>query len=424
MNKYVCLIVVFIILSCGLPNQEDLKPRILISTDIGGTDPDDNQSILHLLMYSNMFTIEGLVSSPSYGEGSKTELLKMIDLYEKDLPKLKMHSDDFPLPEHLRAVTKQGRKGEVPFVGYQKSTEGSDWIIHCAKKSSDQPLWVLVWGGLDDVAQALHDAPEIQNKIKIYWIGGPNKKWSVNSYAYIAENFPDLWIIEANAVYRGLFSNTQSLDRLKNERYFDSYIDSAGAMGKAFKQYYDGKIKMGDTPSLLYLLNGEPLNPLTESWGGQFEAIKRSSRRIYNRNTTVNDTIPVYSVIEFHFKGQDVNLPIGAACLEMTVAGQKWPGYYVGRGTYVVRYVPKKAETLTYQIQSQVSGLSRQNGQFVVSNLWPGTSSEADYKLGSNWYTDISDPDLFDDNWQGAQTVLKWRRIILLDWAERWQWLK
>ena len=30
------------------------RPRILISTDIGGTDPDDNQSMTHLLMYSNV----------------------------------------------------------------------------------------------------------------------------------------------------------------------------------------------------------------------------------------------------------------------------------------------------------------------------------------------------------------------------------
>lgn len=65
------------------------KPRILISTDIGGTDPDDNQSMIHLLMYSDKFNIEGLVSSPSFGNGSKEEILKMIDLYEKDLPKLK-----------------------------------------------------------------------------------------------------------------------------------------------------------------------------------------------------------------------------------------------------------------------------------------------------------------------------------------------
>ena len=65
------------------------RPRILISTDIGGTDPDDNQSMIHYLMYSDLFEIEGLVSSPSFGEGSKEEIIRMIDLYEQDYPKLK-----------------------------------------------------------------------------------------------------------------------------------------------------------------------------------------------------------------------------------------------------------------------------------------------------------------------------------------------
>ena len=46
------------------------KPRILISTDIGGTDPDDNQSMMHYLLYSNEFDCEGLISSPSFGEES------------------------------------------------------------------------------------------------------------------------------------------------------------------------------------------------------------------------------------------------------------------------------------------------------------------------------------------------------------------
>ncbi|WP_394335858.1 nucleoside hydrolase-like domain-containing protein [Algoriphagus litoralis] len=41
------------------------KPRILISTDIGGTDPDDNQGMAHLLMFSDWFDIEGWISAPS-----------------------------------------------------------------------------------------------------------------------------------------------------------------------------------------------------------------------------------------------------------------------------------------------------------------------------------------------------------------------
>ena len=152
--------------------KPEVKPRILISTDIGGTDPDDNQSMAHFLMYSDEFDTEGLVSSPSYGSGSKGEILRMIDVYEKDLPKLKQHAPELASPGYLRSITKQGRKGPAPLCGYQTATEGSDWIVKCARKDDPRPLYVLVWGGLDDLAQALHDAPDIAPKIRVYWIGG------------------------------------------------------------------------------------------------------------------------------------------------------------------------------------------------------------------------------------------------------------
>jgi hypothetical protein len=58
--------------------QQQPKPRIIVSTDIGGTDPDDNQSMIHLMMHSDLFQIEGLISSP-FGKGRKKDLLDMID---------------------------------------------------------------------------------------------------------------------------------------------------------------------------------------------------------------------------------------------------------------------------------------------------------------------------------------------------------
>lgn len=409
-------------------NPAPVKPRILVSTDIGGTDPDDNQSFTHLLMYSNMFEIEGLVSSPSYGDGNKQDMLDMIDLYEKDLPTLQQHMKDFPAPDALRAVCKQGRHGGAPYSGYTTATEGSAWIIKCAKKESDRPLWVLVWGGLDDLAQALHDAPEIESKIRVYWIGGPNKKWSVNSYAYIAANFPDLWFIEANASYRGFFSDSGVADSLKNNAYYDRYIRGAGNLGRDFKNYYKGNIKMGDTPSLLYMLDGDPANPMRESWGGNFEKLTHSPRFVYNRNTTLADTVAVYSILEFHFTGPQIDIPPDSACLTMSVRAkigeQKWNGFYLGHGRYAVRYAPKQSETISYKITSSIPGFPQQSGEFVVNNLWPGKPRSTDYKLGGDWYTDRSDPELFDGKWQGARTVLKWRNEALLDWAERWAWLQ
>ncbi len=60
------LLLVMLSLTINAQQKSVTKPRVLISTDIGGTDPDDNQSVTHLLMYSEMFDLEGLVSSPSF----------------------------------------------------------------------------------------------------------------------------------------------------------------------------------------------------------------------------------------------------------------------------------------------------------------------------------------------------------------------
>lgn len=75
--KY-CLLAILISFCIGSSAQQKVtqKPRILISTDIGGTDPDDNQSMAHLLMYSDNFQIEGLISSPSLGKVVKLKFLK------------------------------------------------------------------------------------------------------------------------------------------------------------------------------------------------------------------------------------------------------------------------------------------------------------------------------------------------------------
>lgn len=405
-----------------------IKPRILISTDIGGTDPDDNQSMAHLLMYNDKFTIEGLVSSPSYGNGSKEEILRMIDLYEKDLPQLQKQQLGFASPNYLRSITKQGKKGNAPYCGYTTSTEGSDWIIKCAKKKSKQPLWILGWGGLEDLAQALHDAPEIQNKIKVYWIGGPNKKWSANSYAYIAANFPNLWFIETNSSYYGFFSNSNAIDSIKSSDYYNKYIQAAGFLGKDFKSYYNGDVKMGDTPSLLYMMDGAPNNPTKESLGGSFEKLTYSPRVIFNRATSLLDTVAFCTVVEFHFKSVEINVPADSICfwMETTYKNkvQKWAGYYLGNGEYSVKYVPKQAEIVTYKFTSSIAGFIEQEGKLVVTNSWPGKQHSNDYKLGNYWFTDKSDTELYDGKIQGGKTISKWRNAILLDWANRWNWLK
>lgn len=400
------------------------RPRILISTDIGGTDPDDNQSMMHYLLYSNEFDCEGLVSSPSFGDGNKSEILRMIDLYEKDLLKLKSHARRYPSPEYLRSVTKQGRHGSAPLAGYSEPTEGSDWIVNCARRHTARPLYVLVWGCLDDLAQALHDAPDIAGKIRVYWIGGPNKKWGINSYVYIIENFPELWMIENNSTYRSFIADSKLSDRW-NGGFYDYYVRGCGHLGDDFRSYLNGRPKLGDTPSLLYMMDGNPADPCRESWGGSFERCEYTPRVVFNRQTTAKDTAQIYSIIEWHVKGPVRNdIPVGKECITLNIASQDWQGYYMGDGEYVVKYSTYKTGTQPYSITSAVDGFPPQHGFITIENVFPGTHRGTDFLTGSHWFTDRAAPEFFWKNNQGAMTVYKWRKDVIEDWGRRCRWLK
>ncbi|NHE58414.1 nucleoside hydrolase-like domain-containing protein [Cyclobacterium plantarum] len=410
------------LISCNEPKTKSANPRVLISSDIGGTDPDDFQSMIHLLMYADQFQIEGLVSSP-YGEGNVQDFQDMIDLYEKDYSQL-LDAAEFPTPESLREITRQGGKDAAPFKGHTSSTEGSEWIITCAKKESDQPLWVLVWGGIEDLAQALHDAPEIKENIRVYWIGGPNKKWSINAYSYIAEHHPDLWMIEANATYRGWFMDQDSPEELKGDAFYDNYIQGRGALGKEFIKYYEGNIKMGDTPSLVYLMNGNPDDPTGESWGGSFEKVGYSPKKVFYAGSSITDTVAAYATIEWRFEGPEIDVPEDSVVFEIEIQNQTWPGYYLGKGIFGVKYASKKPEKGYYRTKSTIPEIDGLEGAYISTTPWPGKASPDDFKLGSNWYSDRVNAELFIKDQQGAKTISKYRKEFLTDWAERWKWLE
>jgi hypothetical protein len=244
------------------------RPRVIVSTDIGGSDPDDFQSMVHLLIYADVLDIEGLVSSPPKG-GRAKHILEVIDAYEKDLDSLCRHSKVFPSADALRAVTKQGATEPAPRTGWSKATEGSQWIIQRAKADEARPLWVLVWGSITDVAQAVRDEPSIKSKIRVYSIGSWNTGQDRNARDYLFQNHPDLWWIESDTTFRGMYVGGRQDGLWGNRTFVDQHVKGHGALGDLF---YRKKrdIKMGDTPSLLYLLRGDVGEPTAPHWGGAF----------------------------------------------------------------------------------------------------------------------------------------------------------
>lgn len=129
-----------------------VRHHILVSTDVSDTDLDDTQFRVDLLVYVDSLDLERLVSSPC-GPGRRDDILAAIDAYAKDYLKLKTNSDKYPTSEALRAIVKQRAKKLPGLDGIAKSTEGSRWIIECAKREDSRPLHVPVLDRTTRLAQ-------------------------------------------------------------------------------------------------------------------------------------------------------------------------------------------------------------------------------------------------------------------------------
>jgi len=389
--------------------------RVLVSTDIGGTDPDDFQSMVHFLLYADLFGVEGIVSSP-YGPGRLEHILQVISYYEKDYPSLKAHSARYPAPEALRAISKQGAIDGPGGAGFGAPTEGSRWIVECARRKDPRPLYILVWGGIEDLAQALHDAPEILPQLRVYFIGGPNKMWSVDAYNYIEQHHPKLWIIEANATYRGWFTGGNQSGQWGNKAFVDANITGRGALGWFFATQLKGTIKMGDTPSVAYLLRGTPEDPAQPGWGGRFVRVWDGRKTVFKRLTRESDQAEVFGVTEFVLP-----LPAGMTrgdTARMLIDGRIPVAAANDGRTLRFRFSPRDAKRWPYVIQSSFAGLDGNQGIFTAVPP-PANRTRRASKTHPNWWIDDPDPAAAEGIHPGARSVSQWRDQFLRDFAVR-----
>lgn len=400
----------------SLAHAESARPRVIVSTDIGGTDFDDFQSLVHLLVYADAIDLEGMIASP-WGEGRdrKRHLLALVDLYARDYPNLRTHSARYPTPDRLRSISKQGGLDAAGLSGVGERTEGSEWIIACAKRDDPRPLWLLVWGGIDDVAQALHDDPSIKSKLRVYWIGGPNKKWSTTAYDYLAREHRDLWIIEANSTYRGWFVGGDQSGDLGNTAFVNRHVKGRGALGDYFVTIAP-QVKMGDSPSLTYVLGATPENPAREGWGGRYVRAWGRPRYIFTTAPKRDDVVETFSLVELVYRPEG-RAPTDAKA-SLVIDRQEFVGFADGDGTWSFLFSPKEAKSWTYRIASTHPGLEGQTGAFTSRNPSPDRARQpaAAYP---NWWTDDPAPESSEGPHQGAKTVSRWRAEFLRDFAQR-----
>lgn len=266
------------------------KHRVIILTDIEA-DPDDTQSLIRLLLYSNEIDIKGLIATTSCWYKTRVNpesIKKIIQAYGQVQPNLTKHAPDFPEAEALLKLVKQGLpKYGMQGVGDGKDSQGSDWIIKVLEEKDERPLWISVWGGVNTLAQALHkientktetEAKELIAKLRVYTISDQD-----DSGIWIRNNFPDLFYIVSpgdnygSATWSAINSVVEGInnEKISNKWIAENIQQGHGPLGAEYPDVAWGV--EGDTPSFLSLIpNGlnEAEHPDWGGWGGRYELYK------------------------------------------------------------------------------------------------------------------------------------------------------
>ena len=266
------------------------KPRVIVLTDVG-SDPDDMESMVRFLLYTNEFDVEALVPSTSRHLKDSVhpeQILKRIDAYGTVLPNLRAHAKGWPSAADLRARVRPGRpEYGMAGVGAGKDTEGSRAIVAALDSPDSRPVWICVWGGAVDLAQALWSLRETRPADEVARLAAKLRVYSIsdqdNAGPWVRRQFPDLFWIVSLTAHRHY--NLSTWGGISGDRmyYFDGPDFTTvskewlrenvqiGPLGTLYPSYEF--IMEGDTPSFLYLIAnglGDPEHPDYGSWGGRY----------------------------------------------------------------------------------------------------------------------------------------------------------
>lgn len=253
------------------------RMRVIIATDAGRGDHDDQQSLVHFLLYADLFDVEGFIATTGNGgTGTTTAIKEAIDAYAKDYQRLLTYSVRYPEPEHLKSLVVMGDHEKAPSAGFRQPTDGSRLIIAAAKRNDPRPLYICFWGGITDLARAVHDEPSIKPKVRGLSIGPVRQDKRAGQY--LISEHEELWLVRITDSNKGMWFGGYQEGDYSNSGFVKAHIQGHGALGDYYwnlrKQkdgMYPRRIREGDTASFLYLLRGDPDDPTGEHWGGQYE---------------------------------------------------------------------------------------------------------------------------------------------------------
>ncbi len=301
------------------------KERVIVLTDILN-EPDDTQSMVRFMTYTNQWDVEGLVATTSVHQPNKTApeaIREIIAAYAKVRENLLKHEAGYPTAEYLLSVLREGRANfGMNAVGPEMDSPGSELIIRTVDRDDPRPVWVLVWGGPNCLAQALwkvrmtrtpDDVAKFVAKLRVYTISDQD-----DSGPWLRKTFPNLFYITSPGIHVGGAYHYATWSAISGDNFhgrfsgadlaivenpwLDKHVRSKGPLGALYPQI---KFLMeGDTPSFLYLINnglGDSEHPDWGSWGGRYEFYTPRLRKWHSEQ----ETRPFWTDVEDEALGVD-----------------------------------------------------------------------------------------------------------------------
>ncbi|MBL9127639.1 MAG: DUF1593 domain-containing protein, partial [Verrucomicrobiales bacterium] len=256
--------------------------RVLVETDAGG-DPDDEQSLVRLLLYANEWDLEAIVANrpkAREGENRNTErtglgiVLRQVAAYEACWPMLSANDPRYPRPEDLRRRV---------VAGYDDTNAAVERILEIADRSDARPIWYSDWGSdhgssTNNLRRALdrvlrERGPEGYAAFK--------RRFRLSSFDAFGPHgtsieppfvlWVDTWRPERDRKrwyhrFSALTSNAGGFDVVRD------VLTDHGPLGALYPTNTTQWCKEGDTMSFLYLVpNGlnSPEHPHWGGWGGR-----------------------------------------------------------------------------------------------------------------------------------------------------------
>ena len=261
----------------------DARLRLIIETDAGG-DPDDEQSLVRFLLYTNEWDVEGIIANrPSTRRPENTNpedtglgiVRRLLDAYGQCQPNLVRHDARYPTREYLRQRT---------VAGTNDTNDAVNLIIAAVDKDDSRPLWYSDWGsdkgsGTNNLKRTLDQVLRRRGPDGYARFKSKLRLASYNNFGdhttTIAPPFK-IWVntfeppVEGKRWYHRFSALTSQAGGFDLAR--DALTDH-GPLGALYPTNTTHVQKEGDTMSFLCLVPtgmNDPNEPLWGSWAGRY----------------------------------------------------------------------------------------------------------------------------------------------------------